>query len=352
MTIEKKKELNRKSASQCRKKRKEYVTQLEKRVEDLENEVNSLKRKVRFYQQNEKLNSLSQKENFLQYLTGRYEEYDKLDYLIEQYEMKDKQSENTDTISAQLDDLINMIQQRQGSNGIVRHQTVNYLLKKVIEKTVPGHVKYFIASCKNENGYFEKARGRKLAKNIKTKNRRGKYDDYAEYNKDPDTHIWKEIIYAIGLNSEEIKLLKKQRSKLMKYRERFSNQLQKFLKIKQEFFKISYEMEKAFDEIGKQLLPIQRARFLKYVDKVKYKKEMSVFELWGVKKNKFKVKMKDIGTDRMATPTLNEAHATITMTKKRMKKQLHNEAQTVIDDQLEKTKKMFESLNAMQSQNK
>ena len=138
----------------------------------------------------------------------------------------------------------------------------------------------------------------------------------------------------------------------MKYRERFSNQLQKFLKIKQEFFKISYEMEKAFDEIGKHILPIQRARFLKYVDKVKYKKEMSVFELWGVKKNKFKVKMKDIGTDRMATPTLNEAHATTTIMKKRMKKQLHNEAQTAIDDQLEKTKKMFESFNAMQSQAK
>lgn len=140
------KELNRKSASQCRKKRKEYVSQLEKRVDDLEGEIHSLKRKLRCYEQNEKLNTLSQKENFLQYLTGRYEEYDKLDFLINQYEDKDKNGENTDEISAQLDDAINLIQVRQGSNGVVRHQTVNYLLKKVIEKTVPGHVKYFIAS--------------------------------------------------------------------------------------------------------------------------------------------------------------------------------------------------------------
>lgn len=144
-------------------------------------------------------------------------------------------------------------------------------LNKVIEKTVPGHLKYFLASCMNENGYFEKARGRKLAKNLKAKNRRGKYDDYADFNRDPDTHIWKEVIYEIGLNSEEIKMLKKQKSKLMKCRERFSSQLQKFLKIKKEFFKISRQMESAFDEIGKHVLPIQRARFLRYVDRVKYK---------------------------------------------------------------------------------
>lgn len=128
-TIDKKKELNRKSAQQCRIRRKEYVTQLEKRVEDLENEVHSLKRKLRFYQQNEKLTSLSQKENFLQYLTGRYEEYDRLDNLIDQYDANEKQGENTDEISAQLDDIINKLQLKQGSNGIVRHQTVNYLLK-------------------------------------------------------------------------------------------------------------------------------------------------------------------------------------------------------------------------------
>lgn len=69
---------------------------------------------------------------------------------------------------------------------------------------------------------------------------------------------------------------------------------------------------------------------------------MSVFELWGVKKNKFKVKMKDIGTNRLACPTLNEATPTKTLIKKRVKK-MHNEAQNVIDNKLEKTKKMFEN---------
>lgn len=153
----------------------------------------------------------------------------------------------------------------------------------MIEKIIPSHVKYIIASCSNENGYFEKARGRKLAKNLKARNQRGKYDDYAEKCQDPESHVWKEIIYHVGLNSDEIKILKKQRSKILKYKERFNGQLQKFLKIKKEFFKISREMEKTLDEVGKKVKPIQRARFLKYVDTVKHRRELNVFELWGVK---------------------------------------------------------------------
>lgn len=156
----------------------------------------------------------------------------------------------------------------------------------MIEKIIPSHVKYIIASCSNENGYFEKARGRKLAKNLKARNQRGKYDDYAEKCQDPESHVWKEIIYHVGLNSDEIKILKKQRSKILKYKERFNGQLQKFLKIKKEFFKISREMEKTLDEVGKKVKPIQRARFLKYVDTVKHRRELNVFELWGVKWNK------------------------------------------------------------------
>ena len=36
-------------------------------------------------------------------------------------------------------------------------------------------------------------------------------------------------------------------------------------------------------------MPIQRAKFLLYIDKVKNKKELSVFGLWGVKRNKYKI---------------------------------------------------------------
>lgn len=127
------------------------------KVDDLESEAHCLRRKLRFYEQNEKLEALSQKESILQYLTGKYDEYDKLEGLIKNY---DNTKEKEDAICK----CINTLKIRQGSQGFVRKQTVNYLLKKVVEKIVPGHVKYIVASCANENGYFEKTRGRKLAK--------------------------------------------------------------------------------------------------------------------------------------------------------------------------------------------
>lgn len=105
------------------------MTQLEQRVDDLESEVHALKRKLRYYEQNDRLNSLSQKENILQYLAGKYDEYDKLDSLIKDYDDKDAAGGDTTTVSSQLDECINTIQLRQGSHGCVRHQTVNYLLK-------------------------------------------------------------------------------------------------------------------------------------------------------------------------------------------------------------------------------
>ncbi len=336
LSLEKKKELNRKSASQCRKRRKEYVEQLEKRVDTLENEVHCLKRKLKFYEQNEKLEALSQKESILQYLTGKYDEYDNLDNIL-------KSSEKEEIEDNEINKCINTIKIRQGSQGFVRKQTVNYLLKKVIEKIVPGHVKYILASCANENGYFEKARGRKLAKNLDAKTQRGKYVDYAQKCQDPENHIWKEIIYTIGLNSEEIKLLKKQRAKILKYKEKFSNNLSKFLKIKKEMFHISAELEKILDDVGKNVKPIQLARFLKYVDKIKHRKEIDVFHLWGVKSNKFRVRKDKIGTQDLLSPSFEKVRPTYALVKKKEKKIMKEKIGSKIDQELQKNKLKFES---------
>ena len=51
---------------------------------------------------------------------------------------------------------------------------------------------------------------------------------------------------------------------------------------------ISTEMEK-FQYLEANFSPVQRARLLLYVDKIKNMKELSVFELYGFKKNSFKI---------------------------------------------------------------
>lgn len=59
-----------------------------------------------------------------------------------------------------------------------------------------------------ENGYFQKIRGRKLAKSNNPVKERGKFWDFIEKVKDPEAHIWKEIS-NVGLNEEQIRNVKK-----------------------------------------------------------------------------------------------------------------------------------------------
>lgn len=117
---------------------------------------------------------------------------------------------------------------------------------------------------------------------------RGKFGDFIEKTTDPESHIWKEIS-EVGLTEEQIRNLKKAKAPVLKLREKMCKEMHKFLEIKKKIMKISKEIESTFDKMGSKTYPIQRAKFLLYVDKVKSKKELSVFELWGVKKNGFKI---------------------------------------------------------------
>lgn len=65
--------------------------------------------------------------------------------------------------------------------------------------------------------------------------------------------------------------------------------MQKFCELKKKILKMSKELEHVIDINSTKTLPIQRAKFLLYVDKVKNRKELSVFELWGIKRNQYKI---------------------------------------------------------------
>jgi hypothetical protein len=143
-----------------------------------------------------------------------------------------------------------------------------------------------------ENGYFQKIRGRKLAKSDNPVKARGKYGDVIDKASDPNHHFWKEVIRDVGLNEEQIRILKKSKAPIIKVRDKICKEMQKFCEIKKKLLKLSKELEHIIDKNSTKTLPIQRAKFLLYVDKVKSKKELSVFELWGVKKNQYKVHKK------------------------------------------------------------
>ena len=88
---------------------------------------------------------------------------------------KQQNNEEVEEISKAIQETIKDIQIRHSSKGGIRRQCTSYLFKKVLEKIVPSHVRYLVYSCIKENGYFQKIRGRKLAKSNKPIKERGKF---------------------------------------------------------------------------------------------------------------------------------------------------------------------------------
>mmetsp|Transcript_9059 Transcript_9059/g.8625 ORF Transcript_9059/g.8625 Transcript_9059/m.8625 type:complete len:109 (+) Transcript_9059:1052-1378(+) len=107
----------------------------------------------------------------------------------------------------------------------------------------------------------------------------------------------------MGLNEEQIRTLKKCKTPVMKIRDKICKEMHKMLEIRKKLMTLSHEMEGCFDVVANIMSPLQQARFLLYIDKVKNKKELSIFELWGVKKNGFKI-TKRVKKDMQALPII------------------------------------------------
>lgn len=171
---------------------------------------------------------VTQKESIFSYLAGRDPLYEKLEDLTNEYDQVKAEGKNLEDINKRLDDAIDTMQYRHGSIGVVRRQTISYLFKKILQKLVPSHMRYLTYSCIKENGYFQKVRGRNLAKPDNPIKSRGKYGDFIEKATDPEHHIWKEAINAVGLNEEQIRSLKKAKAPILKIRDKICKEMQKF----------------------------------------------------------------------------------------------------------------------------
>jgi hypothetical protein len=97
----------------------------------------------------------------------------------------------------------------------------------------------------NENGYFQKIRGRKLAKVNNPVKERGKFYDFIEKTKDPKNHIWKEYT-QIGLNEEQIRSIKKTKAPVMKIKDKISKEMRRLLETRKKIMRLSQEMEGIF----------------------------------------------------------------------------------------------------------
>ena len=100
--------------------------------------------------------SLVEKSSIESYLAGRDANYDNLEQLINELHEGQHSLLEKKVLEDKINKTVNLIQYRHGSYGEIRIRTINYLIKKIIEKITPSHVRYLIYSSKNGDGYFKK----------------------------------------------------------------------------------------------------------------------------------------------------------------------------------------------------
>ena len=136
---QKRREKNRISARDSRKRKKEYIETLEMKLAVVEGERNRLLRVVETLQEREKIRAVSHMETLDQILTGRQQLYDRLEESVE------KQATEKD-----IDFVIDKLQVRHGSFGTERKSIVSGLFKKVIENMMPNYVKYLLWASEHD----------------------------------------------------------------------------------------------------------------------------------------------------------------------------------------------------------
>ena len=101
---------------------------------------------------------MAEKDSIYNYLVGRDRHYDGLEKQVNLIDQLQNGKEKED-LEKEIHSTVNKIQDRHGSLGQVRKQTISYLAKVIIEKVTPSHIRYLMFAAMQNNGYFEKSRG-------------------------------------------------------------------------------------------------------------------------------------------------------------------------------------------------
>lgn len=126
-------ERNRESARQSRKRKKNFVQSLEEKVRELEAEVKRQRIIIESQKSMARMTKYSQVESMTQLIEGRKMQYEKLHYLLEN-------ESSHDDIENQID-VLNI---RHGSFGKERKILLNSFFKNAIDNMLPDYAKYLM----------------------------------------------------------------------------------------------------------------------------------------------------------------------------------------------------------------
>lgn len=126
-------ERNRKSARESRRRKKNFVQSLEEKVKELEAEVKRQRIVIESQNHIARMTKYSQMESMSQLVSGRQMQYEKLHYMLESGSHHDD-----------IDNQIEALNIRHGSFGKERKILMNSFFKNIVDNMLPNYAKYLM----------------------------------------------------------------------------------------------------------------------------------------------------------------------------------------------------------------
>ncbi|KAL4510249.1 hypothetical protein ABPG72_010442 [Tetrahymena utriculariae] len=237
---------NRESARNSRKRKKIYIELLETKVATISEELEKTKRVLET--NNQYLNKLSFQTQILNgFIFGRQQLYEKIEKAIQ------SQAEENE-INLMLDSL----RFRLGAAGKERITAVNYFFKQILDICVPTHYRYLLWSSQEA------------------------LDMFNEEGSDADQRApWRqELMNTIGLSEQQKKQMQKFKKRFTAEKQKLDELIEGLNQMKKQIQTKTQNVENIIDDMRNVFTPNQNAKFLVFLEKNKYRREISNIALW------------------------------------------------------------------------
>ncbi|KAL4467063.1 hypothetical protein ABPG74_010660 [Tetrahymena malaccensis] len=237
---------NRESARNSRKRKKIYIELLETKVATISEELEKTKRVLET--NNQYLNKLSFQTQILNgFIFGRQQLYEKIEKAIQ------SQAEENE-INLMLDSL----RFRLGAAGKERITAVNYFFKQILDICVPTHYRYLLWSSQEA------------------------LDMFNEEGSDADQRApWRqELMNTISLSEQQKKQMQKFKKRFTSEKQKLDELIEGLNQMKKQIQTKTQNVENIIDDMRNVFTPIQNAKFLVFLEKNKYRREISNIALW------------------------------------------------------------------------
>jgi len=253
---------NRESARKSRKRKKVYIELLEKKVDQLQQELNATVKQLE--QNTTSLSQVTVQNKIMSSLySGKQQLYEKLEKML-----------NSNTDETEISFLIDSLRLRLGANGKERVNAINYFFKQIIDFVVPVHMKYLLSVATQNKDIFSTKDTTLL--NGLPPGVIGK-DTY----QNETTEYWQEIVSQLSLTEPQKKSIQKYKKKFAAEKQKFETLISNLNQIRKSLLKEGSCIQDLVDEFSTLFSPSQLGKILLVLDKERNRKEFSIEKLWA-----------------------------------------------------------------------